>query len=372
MMNLSPFKSCKKGLLLLPKEVPVVITLTNSETFGKKNLDVLLPGTTTGTGEVLEDTSETGRIRPWKKHKMSNMKLGELFELEERLFGEKEGHLLTESRMQSLKECAEFLWFLEDEKKKRRLHRANFCRVRLCPMCNWRRSLKLFSQVSAITDAILAEKKARFIFVTLTIQNVQGDALRETLDKLNKAFKYIVNKHQTFAPAKKLKKNLLGYMKAEEITYNAERNDFHPHIHAILEVRPSYFKGNEYIKQKDWTELWRSALGVGYDPIVDVRNIKGGTPKAVAEVAKYPVKMHDILKVADKEQAARALRKLYQAIFKRRLVTFGGDFREYRRRLQLDDVETGDLTHVETEEKTFNAVAQVLFKWHADVGVYIC
>lgn len=361
----------EKGLLDPPKEVPAVITLTNSETFGKKNLDVLLPETTTGTGEVLEDTSETGRIRPWKKHKMSNVKLGELFELEERLFGEKEGHLLTESRMRSLKECAEFLWFLEDEKKKRRLHRANFCRVRLCPMCNWRRSLKLFSQVSAITDAILAEKKARFIFVTLTIQNVQGDALRETLDKLNKAFTYITAKSRNFAPAKKLKKNLLGYMKAEEITYNAERNDFHPHIHAILEVRLSYFK-NGYIKQKDWTELWRSALGVGYDPIVDVRNIKGGTPKAVAEVAKYPVKMHDILKVADKEQAARALRKLYQAIFKRRLVTFGGDFREYRRRLQLDDVETGDLTHVETEEKTFNAVAQVLFKWHADVGVYIC
>ena len=349
-----------------------MITLTNSGTFGKENLDVLLPETTTGTGEVLEDTSKTGRIRPWKKHKMSNVKLGELFELEERLFGEKEGHLLTESRMQSLKECAEFLWFLEDEKKKRRLHRANFCRVRLCPMCNWRRSLKLFSQVSAITDAILAEKKARFIFVTLTIQNVQGDALRETIDNLNKAFTYITAKSRNFAPAKKLKKNLLGYMKAEEITYNAERDDFHPHIHAILEVRPSYFKGNEYIKQKDWTELWRSALGVDYDPIVDVRNIKGGTPKAVAEVAKYPVKMHDILKVADKEKAARALRKLYQVIFKRRLVTFGGDFREYRRRLQLDDVETGDLTHVEAEEKTFNAVAQFLFKWHADVGVYIC
>ena len=31
-------------------------------------------------------------------------------------------------------------------------------------------------------------------------------------------------------------------------------------------------------------------MGVDYDPSVDVRNIKGGTAKAVAEVAKYPVK----------------------------------------------------------------------------------
>ena len=199
----------------------------------------------------------------------------------------------------------------------------------------------------------------------------RGEDLRDTIDQLNKAFTYITAKSRTFAPAQKLKENLLGYMKAEEITYNAERDDFHPHIHAILEVRPSYFDSG-YIKQKDWTALWRAALGVDYDPLVDVRNIKGGTAKAVAEVAKYPVKMNSILKIADRDRAAKALTQLYTAIFRRRLVTFGGDFKEYRRRLQLDDVETGDLTHVETEEKTFNAVAQVLFKWRADVGAYIC
>ena len=99
---------------------------------------------------------------------------------------------------------------------------------------------------------------------------------------------------------------------------------------------------------------------------------KGGTAKAVAEVGKYPVKMDSILTIADEDKAAKALTHLYAAIFKRRLVTFGGDFREYRRRLQLDDVENGDLTHVETEEKTFNAVAQVLFKWRVGVGgVYL-
>ena len=70
-----------------------------------------------------------------------------------------------------------------------------------------------------------------------------------------------------------------------------------------LEVRPSYFDSG-YIKQKDWTALWRAALGVDYDPLVDVRNVKGGTAKAVAEVAKYPVKMDAILSA-----------RLYRAIF---------------------------------------------------------
>ena len=342
-------------------------TTTIDKIFGEKSDTSVTLEIVTRTGEILEDVSRTGRKRPWKEHKMGSMQLAELFRA-----AEKYGHSLPETRLRDLEECADVLWFLQDAEGKRRLKSANFCRVRVCPMCNWRRSLKLFSQVSAITDAILAEKKARFIFVTLTVQNVRGDVLRETIDELNRAFKYIVDKHQTFAPAKKLKENLLGYMKAEEITYNADRDDFHPHIHAILEVRPSYFRGDGYIKQKDWTAMWRAALGVDYDPLVDVRNIKGGTAKAVAEVAKYPVKMYNILKIADKDKAAKALTQLYSAIFKRRLVTFGGDFREYRRRLDLDDVETGDLTHVEAESKTFNAVAQVLFKWRVSTGAYIC
>ena len=344
--------------------------VSKTVTFDKKNRDKCcgaeLCETVTETGELLEDVSATGRKRPWKEHKMGSMQLSDLF-----VRAEKYGLSLPETRLRDLRGCADVLWFLQDAEGKRRLKSANFCRVRVCPMCNWRRSLKLFSQVSAITDAIIAEKKARFIFVTLTVENVRGEVLRDTIDRLNKAFTYITAKSRTFAPARKLKENLLGYMKAEEITYNADRDDFHPHIHAILEVRPTYFK-NGYIKQKDWTALWRAALGVDYDPLVDVRNIKGGTAKAVAEVAKYPVKMDAILKIADKEKAAKALTQLYAAIFKRRLVTFGGDFREYRRRLQLDDVENGDLTHVETEEKTFNAVAQVLFKWRANVGAYIC
>ena len=345
--------------------------VSKTVTFDKKNHDKCcgaeLCETITETGELLEDVSATGRKRPWKEHKMGSMQLADLFRVAEKKYGQS----LSESRLQNLKECADALWFLQDAERKRRLKSANFCRVRVCPMCNWRRSLKLFSLVSAVTDAILAEKKARFIFVTLTVENVRGEVLRDTIDRLNKAFTYITAKSRTFAPARKLKENLLGYMKAEEITYNADRDDFHPHIHAILEVRPSYFRDG-YIKQKDWTALWRAALGVDYDPLVDVRNIKGGTAKAVAEVAKYPVKMDSILKIADQDRAAKALTQLYAAIFRRRLVTFGGDFKEYRRRLQLDDVETGDLTHVETEEKTFNAVAQVLFKWRADVGAYIC
>lgn len=323
--------------------------------------------TVMGTGEILEDVSASGRERPWSKHKMSNVELTELFEIARSI----DETILTDSRMDSLRHCGDVVTFLQDAVGKRKLKSANFCRVRVCPMCNWRRSMKLFSQVSAITDEILREKKVRFIFVTLTVRNVQGHELTDIINKINQAFKYLTSKGQTFAPAKELKKNLLGYMKAEEITYNSKAGTFHPHIHAIFEVKPSYFSRG-YMNKKAWIALWRSALGVDYDPSIDVRNIKGGTAKAVAEVAKYPVKMDTVLKIKDKQQAALALIQLYRAIFGRKLVTFGGDFREYKRKLALDDVESGDLVHVETEQTGFNPVAQVLFKYRADVGAYIC
>ena len=31
----------------------------------------------------------------------------------------------------------------------------------------------------------------------------------------------------------------------------------HPHFHALLLVKPSYFRGQGYIKQGDWVEMWQ-------------------------------------------------------------------------------------------------------------------
>ena len=110
-------------------------------------------------------------------------------------------------------------------------------------MCNWRRSLKMYSQVSQITDKILTTRKSRFIFVTLTVKNPDAEHLTETLDLMNKGFKYITSKSQTFAPAQKFKESLQGYIKATEITYNSKENTYHPHIHCI-------FKSEQVILQK--------------------------------------------------------------------------------------------------------------------------
>ena len=142
--------------------------------------------------------------------------------------------VITDNGLKSLEECGDTLIFVRNEKGEKRLHGANFCRNRLCPMCNWRRSLKMYSQVSQITDKILATRKSRFIFVTLTVRNPDGAHLAKTLDLMNKGFSYITSNSRTFAPAKKFKESLQGYIKATEITYNSEEDTYHPHIHCIF------------------------------------------------------------------------------------------------------------------------------------------
>ena len=104
------------------------------------------------------------------------------------------------------------------------MHKAEFCRHRLCPTCNWRKSLKLFSQMKEVSARLLQDfPGARYLFLTLTVKNCSGAELAQTIDKMNFGFKLLVNAGKTNASAKAVKANLLGYAKAMEIKYDAEK-----------------------------------------------------------------------------------------------------------------------------------------------------
>ena len=323
------------------------------------------------TGEILQDFSSTGKERPWKIHKQENLRLVEIYKMSK----EKDLNLISDSRLFDLKHCADTLLFVENEERKRKLKQANFCRVRLCPVCQWRRSLKMFGQVQAITNKILEQDKStRFIFGTFTIRNCDAEDLEACIDNLNKKFRYLVASSLTFAPAKKLKQNLLGYLKAVEVTYNSKDKTYHPHLHVIFAVRNTFFSSSKYyMSKKEWISLWQQALGVDYKPQTDIRAIKSGTAKAVAEVAKYPVKTAPILSLPD-DEAVEVLKTLTLSLHKKRFVAYGGIFKTIKQELKLTDVETDkDLVNVDTEQQErFNAVTAVLFKYNFKFGLYIC
>lgn len=327
--------------------------------------------TTTGTGEILKDYSSTGKERPWKLHKQENLQLVKIYKTAR----EKNINLITDSRLFDLEHCADTLLFAENAEGKKKLKSANFCRLRLCPMCQWRRSLKMFGQVQTITDKILErDKSTRFLFATFTVKNVDAENLETCINILNNKFLYLVSRNKTFAPAKKLKQNLLGYLKAVEVTYNSKDKTYHPHLHVIFAVKSTFFKNSSnYMTKKEWIELWQKALNVDYKPQTDIRVIKTNTGKAIAEVAKYPVKTAPILSLPD-DEAVEVLKTLTLSLNKKRFVSYGGIFKTVKQELKLADIETDkDLVNVDIEQQErFNAVTAVLFKYNFKFGCYIC
>ena len=320
------------------------------------------------TGEILIDITDSGKKIPWEKYKTDSKDLAKLF----KLACKKDETILSDSRLQALEECASFLLFDRDIKRKHRLKHANFCRLRLCPMCSWRKSLKLFGQVSEIATELLHQQPSvRFLFVTLTVPNCKAEDLSDTINNMNKAFTCLTCKGKKFVPAKIFKKNLLGYMKAMEITYNQATDTYHPHIHCLFTVRASYFDGSSYIKKSKWQEIWTQAMCSEQELIVHVETINSKA-KSIAEMSKYPVKPTDLLSIKDEEQAVRALIVLHSVLRNRRLVTFGGLLAEIKRALNLEDVDASnaDLIHVDSE-KPFVPVEQVLYRW-CKMGAYVC
>ena len=239
-------------------------------------------------------------------------------------------------------------------------------------MCNWRKSLKMFGQTNKIANKILEENSStRFLFVTFTVKNCSAEKLEETINLMNQGFKRLTDKNKKLAITNKFKSNMLGYIRAMEVTYKQEEDTYHPHIHCIFAVKAQYFtKG--YIKKSDWQYIWGECCNTEYEPIVKVQTIKNSTAKAVAEVAKYPVKMDEIANYQDEKKAIKALIVFTKILKGRRLITFGGVFAEARKLLKLDDIETGDLVNLDDDQKEkFEEIKKVLFMYNVKVGCYI-
>lgn len=271
---------------------------------------------------------------------------------------------VDENKAARLKACGKVLTYTVDRQTGQKvLTNAESCRVRLCPLCSWRRSLKNFWNTISIVRWLQANEsrqevgKFSYIFITLTIRNCRGDALSGTIDDLFSAVKRLYER-------KEIKKAWLGMVRNLEVTHNIDikskdYDTFHPHFHMIAAVRPSYFTSRDYISQKRLQALWRECLRVDYDPVVDIRRVKSRSSsddedgydaaKAVAECSKYAAKAADYIIPDDWDLTVDTVRILDSALDRRRLINYSGIFREVKSKLQLEDCEDGDLVKVGEE-----------------------
>ena|GEM_PF-1799650 len=328
-------------------------------------------------------------------------------ELEENFHKKKRESLLLADSYERLKvhkkavrvrSCGTYLKYRIDpnrlnEQGYQRLYKAYLCGDMLCPICQWRRSRKIFNQLVAIMEHI---KGYRFIFVTLTVQNMLAEELYPAVDNmLGAAWHTLVNN-------RRFKGAVHGYFRTLEVTHdtdpvitekmhsmkkayykrrglnvgdaNPSYDTYHPHIHAILAVEPEYFSkdNNTYIHQKEWRELWRKSLHIAYDPFVFVETIysknsgekgvknKKSNVSAILEAAKYTAKSYDYLvrgtdRNVDEVKTDEAVYTISTALANRRLFSYGGVFRATHKELHLDSVNDGNLIHIETNAKTIKA-----------------
>lgn len=301
--------------------------------------------------QILQDLSTTGKERPWKEHKMNNELLSLAYED------------VDPRKAERLRDCATKLTFEVKEDGSKKLVGSWFCRVRLCPVCTWRRSLKVAAQMTKIMDAMGEQEKWAYVLLTLTVRNC-------TPDELENAVTGLLDGYNRMMQLSRVKHAVSGWYRSMEITHNMEADTYHPHIHVVLAVRPGYFSGGRYIKQAEWTSLWKQSLRVDYDPIVDVRRIKGNTTAAVAEVAKYSVKASDYIVPDDWDMTVETVRLLDRVLHKRRLVAFGGVFREYHRALNLEEPESGDLVNTSGAPAENIQRKIVSFVWYSGYRQY--
>lgn len=280
-----------------------------------------------------------------------------------------------EKRAKTCGSCADTIEYNVFDDGTARLNKVFFCKDMLCPLCTWRKELKLFNQVSKIVD-VLQNHKYRFLFVTLTMKNcaATAEALKAILDLYNESYTRLTRLNR-------IKKILKGAYRAIEVTYNEKTNEFHPHMHLIWVVPADYFQGDDYLKQNELCEMWKQSLGVDYTPICDIRVVCGKKVKkngkiiahdlksAVAEACKYAIKSTDYLNHSDQVND-RIVSALVEALSHRRLVSFYGVFAEVRRQLNLDK-DDDDLVHVSDQESDANVIYTMFFRWNNKLSEYV-
>lgn len=257
-----------------------------------------------------------------------------------------------------------------DQSEAPKLFKANFCKNRLCSMCTWRRSMKIFGQVSQVMDVIQSDYE--FIFLTLTVRNCSAAMLPATIDQLQEGF----NRLMKTAPIRKAFK---GYFKALEITHHPEylRDvEYHPHLHLIVAVNKSYFTSRDYVSQAKLIGLWQSVCALEYTPVVGIQKIRQADiqkneislKKAVCEVAKYSIKNSEVTR-GSFDEIDRTVETYITALASRRLCSFGGIFKKTAKALKLDDLTEGDLVRTDIEHVRSDVAYMIIgYKWQIGYG----
>jgi len=254
---------------------------------------------------------------------------------------------------------------------KLKLKTAQFCRVRTCPVCQWRRSLLWRSRFFNRIQPMLKQpnfEKYRFVFLTLTVKNCSIEDLRPTIQSMNKAWSRLIQL--------KALRHVHGWIRTTEVT-RGEDGSAHPHFHCLLLVPSTYFGGQAYVTQEKWTDYWMQSMRIDYTPIVHIQTVKAKKSTdgqkislnermiaAACETLKYSVKEADLVK-----DPAWLVEYTKQA-YKLRFIATGGILKDI---LGNEDQQTDqELIHVDDNaDPMASPDADLYFLWSKQASRYV-
>ncbi len=218
-----------------------------------------------------------------------------------------------------IKNCAQTLTFKQSPTGLK-LHFVKFCRVRCCPICQWRKALVWQAKSLQILPKIISQyPNANYLFLTLTVKNCSIHNLRRTLDRMQIGWQKLMG-----LSGYKPRISSLGHIKSFEVTMG-ENKTAHPHCHALLMMPPDYYQGN-YIHHSEIVKMWRECCDLNYLSSVRVMAIDNPAFK-INEVIKYCVKPFDL------KRSRSWLIEYNRQVYDFRAIEKAGVFRQYFREL---------------------------------------
>lgn len=247
---------------------------------------------------------------------------------------------------------------------------STYCRCRWCIVCNRIRTGTIINRYLDILR--MWEEEAGVYMVGLTVPNVEGNRLRATIGEMKKRLRYC---RRSIRETRGLDFRAIENW---ECTYNADRDDFHPHVHsAVRGKKQALALVEEHLSR--WEDATQAAQ--------DVRKWDGSVG-GMKDLAKYPTKL--VSESEEERPPAEKLDTIFRALYRKHLcVPVGFQIEEEQARaeaffegVEIDadataDTESDDEAGDDWDDLKALVVAysapseKRLWTWDSDVGDWV-
>lgn len=259
--------------------------------------------------------------------------------------------------------CAGQLKFWALESGEKQVFDANFCHMRLCPVCNGRRVLRADYLMQQVMNKVCSDYGAEFVYLRFDFLKADGDNLREVIKELKKAWK-------RFVGYRGVKEVISGWFRAVRIKKCMKNGKwdgtYQLCIYAILSVEPGCFRRS---KVEQFGQLWNKVIGVDGRSLVKLEK----TQENAVRFAACAVSESDFLKTRlPEKESVKVVRDYTEALRRQRTTAYGGWMEKAAISLGAENLEDGDLIHIEDETVTEETADFIeTYYWHYGVQDYV-